>query len=256
MNTDAVKTKDEIEKMREGGKILAEILSFVSKKAVPGVSTAHLNTEAERLIRARGATPSFLGYVTHASPTPYPAALCTSVNDEVVHAIPSKRILKEGDIVGLDLGLWHKGLCVDAAVTVGVGAISAKAKKLIEVTKDALYKGIAAAKDGVRTGDIGCAIQTYVEKRGFSVVRDLAGHGVGHAVHEDPMILNFGKKGTGEFIRTDMTLALEPMVNEGDWRVKVGPDGWGIRTADGMLSAHFEHTIVVTKDGCEILTEI
>ncbi|MBI3685259.1 M24 family metallopeptidase [Candidatus Azambacteria bacterium] len=157
MNTDAVKTKDEIEKMREGGKILAEILSFVSKKAVPGVSTAHLNTEAERLIRARGATPSF---------------------------------------------------------------------------------------------------QTYVEKRGFSVVRDLAGHGVGHAVHEDPMILNFGKKGTGEFIRTDMTLALEPMVNEGDWRVKVGPDGWGIRTADGMLSAHFEHTIVVTKDGCEILTEI
>ncbi len=251
-----IKTKDEIQKMREGGSMLADILQKVAGIAVPGASTADLNAEAERLIRARGAIPSFLGYAPSGAPMPYPAALCTSVNDEVVHVIPSKRVLKEGDIVGLDLGLWYKGLCVDAAITVGVGAISAEAKKLITTTREALSLGIAEVKDGAYVGDIGCAVQCFVEKRGFSVVRDLAGHGVGHAVHEEPFILNFGKKGTGELLKEGMTLAIEPMVNEGGWRVKIDEDGWGIRTADGSLSAQFEHTVAVTKEGCEILTKV
>lgn len=251
----AIKTKDEIQKMREGGRMLAEILLEVSEIALPGAQTAHLSASAERLIRARGAIPSFLGYAPASAPTPYPAALCASVNDEVVHVIPSKRILKEGDIIGLDLGLWYKGLCVDAAITVGVGTISSRAKLLLETTREALALGIAAIRDGAHTGDIGCAVQEFVEKRGFSVVRNLAGHGVGHAVHEDPIVLNFGKKGQGELLKAGMTLAIEPMVNEGGWRIKIDEDGWGIRTTDGSLSAQFEHTVVVTKEGCEILTE-
>ncbi len=248
-------TEKEIQTLREGGKMLAEILYAVVKKAVPGASTAFLNTEAERLIRAHGAKPSFLGYTVRGAPAPYPAALCTSVNDEVVHAIPSeKRILKDGDIIGLDLGLWWNGLCVDAAVTVGVGDISAKAQKLIDVARQALQEGIAAVKRGAPTGDVGHAVQTYVEKNGFSVVRDLAGHGVGRAVHEEPIVLNFGKKGTGELLEEGMVIAIEPMVNEGDWHVKADTDGWTIRTADGKLSAHFEHTVLVTREVCKVLT--
>lgn len=252
----AIKTKDEIQKMREGGSILAEVLREVAGMASPGVQTLYLSAAASELIRARGATPSFLGYAPSGAPMPYPAALCASVNDEVVHVIPSERILKEGDIIGLDLGLWYKGLCVDAAITVGIGAISLEAKKLLETTREALSLGIAAVKDGAHTGDIGYAVQCFTEKRGFSVVRDLAGHGVGHAVHEEPLILNFGKKGTGELLKEGMTIAIEPMINTGGWRVKIDEDGWGIRTADGSLSAQFEHTVVVTKNGCEILTEL
>lgn len=235
--------------------MLADIVRKIAGIAIPGASTADLNREAERLIRACGAAPSFLGYTAFGAQKPYPAALCASVNDEVVHVIPSNRVLKEGDIVGLDLGLWYKGLCVDAAVTVGIGAISVRAKKLLATTRDALFLGIAQVKDGVYTGDIGCAVQEFVERAGFSVVRDLAGHGVGHAVHEEPLILNFGKKGQGELLKAGMTIAIEPMVNAGGWRIKIDEDGWGIRTTDGSLSAQFEHTVAVTKEGCEILTE-
>lgn len=251
-----VRNNAEVKIVREGGKLLGNILRQVAEEAKPGTTAASLNEKAEALIRHAGATPSFLGYTVRGAPIPYPAVLCVSVNDEVVHAIPSvSRVLREGDIVGLDLGLWLKGLCVDAAVTVGVGKISGAAKKLIDTARNALKEGVAAAKAGGCTGDIGYAVQTYVEGRGFSVVRDLAGHGVGRKVHEDPIVLNFGKKGRGEPLEDGMVIAIEPMVNEGDWHVKIDEDGWTIRTADGKLSAHFEHTVLVTKEGCEILTE-
>lgn len=243
--------------MREGGKILAAVLDEVVRRVAPGVSTLFLSDLAHERIFAHDAKPSFLGYQPSGSASPYPAALCVSVNDEVVHAIPSaKRMLKEGDIVGLDLGLWYGGMCVDMAVTVGVGAVGATAQKLIEVTRQSLSRGITAVRNGARTGDIGFAIASYVEKNGFGVVRDLAGHGVGYKVHEDPLIMNFGKKGTGEQLLTGMTIALEPMVTEGDWHVTIDRDGWTIRTRDGKLAAHFEHTLVVMDDGCEILTEL
>lgn len=250
------KTKEEIEAMREGGKLLSRILREVGEKAVPGVSTAFLNEEAERLIRQCGVKPVFRGYKPSWAVSAYPAVICTSMNDEVVHAIPSpERILKDGDLLGLDLAIWHKGLCVDSAVTMGVGTITPQAQKLIDVTRQSLAEGIAAVKAGARVGDIGHAVQAHVEQNGFSVVRDLAGHGVGHAMHEEPTVLNFGKKGTGDVLEEGMTIAIEPMVNMGGWKVKVDGDGWTIRTADNSLSAHFEHTVLVTKDGCEVLTK-
>ncbi len=242
-----VKTTQEIQAMREGGVILAFVLAQVARRVATGVTTAFLNKLAHELILSRNAKPSFLKYQPHNAVSPYPAALCTSVNDEVVHIIPSERKLKEGDIIGLDLGLWYGGMCVDAAVTVGVGAINQEAQKLIDVTRESLCKGIAAVKNGARTGDIGCAVQTYVEKNGFGIVRDLAGHGVGYKVHEDPSILNFGRKGTGDILKTGMTIALEPMVTQGDWRVTVDKDGWGIRTRDGKLSAHLEHMSITLE---------
>jgi len=241
--------------LREGGNILAGILKDVAALVAPGVTTAFLNAEAERFMKQSGATSSFLGYRPQWSEMPYPAVLCTSVNDEVVHAIPSeKRVLAKGDIVGIDCAIHYKGLCVDAAVTIGVGNISAQAQKLIDITRKSLEEGITAVRSGRRTGDIGYAVQTYVEKNGFSVVRDLAGHGVGKTMHEEPTIPNFGKKGTGELLEEGMVIAIEPMVCEGKWQVTLGKDGWTIRTKDGKLSAHFEHTVLVTKEGCEILT--
>lgn len=249
-------SKSDVEILRAGGKILADILRAVAGKVAPGVTTAFLNEEAKRLIQRAGATSSFLGYQPRWSLTPYPAVICASINDEVVHAIPSeKRILKEGDMVSVDCAIHFKGLCVDAALTVGAGILSKKAQKLVDVTRQALAEGIAAVYAGARTGDIGFAVQSYAEKKGFSVVRDLAGHGVGKSMHEEPTIPNFGKRGAGDVLEEGMVIAIEPMVCEGDWRVKVGEDGWTIRTANGKLSAHFEHTVLVTKDGCEILTE-
>ena len=248
-----VKTPEEIQAMREGGVLLASVLAQVSAHVAPGVTTADLDKLAQDLIVGHGAKPSFLNYQPHGAKTPYPAALCTSVNDEVVHGIPSERILREGDIIGLDLGLWYKGVCVGKDE---IMRLKTEAQKLIDVTRKSLYAGIAAVKAGAHLGDIGSAIQTYIEKNKFGVVRDLAGHGVGHAVHEDPMILNFGRKGTGQVLEENMTIALEPMVTDGDWHVTIDEDGWTIRTADRKFSAHFEHTLVVTKDGCEILTEL
>lgn len=257
MSFSSIKTEKEIAAMRRGGAILAEVLNRLAAMIVPGADAAELNAEAERLIVARGATPLFLGYRPEGAVSPYPAALCVSVNDEVVHAIPYKgKIIKDGDVVSLDLGVRYEGMCVDSALTVVSGAVPARTQKLIAATSKALYGGIAVVRAGAKLGDIGHAIQQCVEREGFSVVRELAGHGVGYHAHEEPMILNFGKKGTGESLVAGMTIAIEPMVTDGDWRIKTDKDGWGIRTMDGSLAAHFEHTLLVTNDGYEILTKI
>jgi len=251
-----IKTSEEIEILREGGRRLALILQTVAKEAVAQVSSAYLNDCAEKLIKKGGDTPSFLGYAPRGAKRPFPAALCVSINDEVVHGIPNEagKILKDGDIVALDAGLVHKGLFVDYAITIGVGAIDEKAQKLLEVTKKALARGIKAVRAGRTTGDIGYAIETFVKPSGFGIVRDLAGHGVGYAVHEEPFIPNFGKRGEGVELKAGMVIAIEPMLNEGSAAVVLAPDGFTYRTKDGSRSAHFEHTVVVTEKGAEILT--
>lgn len=245
-----IKTKKEIELMRQGGKILAKILNELEKETKPGTNTHDLNELAENLAKKFGAKPSFKGYRN------YPASLCVSINSEVVHGLPKKRILKEGDIVGLDFGLFYQGYYTDMAKTVPVGKISSLAQKLIFVTKKALDLGIAQVKPGNHIGDISFAIQSYVEANGFSVVRDLVGHGVGKKIHEPPQVPNFGEKGTGVKLEEGMTLAIEPMVNAGSYKVKLLSDGWTFVTCDGSLSCHFEHTVAVTKTGFEILTKI
>ena len=252
-----IKTKKEIAILREGGEKLAEVLDIVESSICEGITTKELDKIAEEEILKRGATPSFKNYKPKGATSPYPATLCTSINDEIVHAIPSDRKLKKGDLFSFDLGLWYKNLCVDSARSVLVGGIGSDvAKRLIAITKQALYEGIFAAKAGARLGDIGYAIENYVRQNSnFEIVRDLAGHGVGYEVHEDPYVLNYGKKGTGEILKPGMVLALEPMITEGTWRIKVGNDGWAIKTLDGKLSAHFEHTIVITESDPEILTE-
>jgi methionyl aminopeptidase len=242
-----VKTSEEIKILKEGGKLLAAIMAEISVKVKPGVATGSLNAEAERLIREAGASPAFLGYLG------FPAALCVSVNETVVHGVPGKYILKEGDIVGLDLGIKHKRLITDMAVTVPVGEISDKARRLIFVTQGALDAALSQAKPKNRVGDIGFAIQNYVESRGFNVIRELISHGVGYSVHEEPEIPNFGRRGDGPELNPGMILAVEPMVSAGDWRVKQRSDGSFV-TRDGSLAAHFEHTVAITDGGAEILT--
>lgn len=244
------KTPQEIAVMREGGRRLAKILQELVLRTKPGVKEKELNKLAERLAIKYGGKPSFLNYKN------YPASLCISVNNEVVHGLPVDKRLEEGDIVGLDFGFWYKDLCTDMAVTCSVGRISQEAKRLMLTTKKALEIGEVQTKPGNYIGDISFAIQDYVEKQGFSVVRELVGHGVGRKVHEDPRVPNFGKKGEGIKLKAGMTLAIEPMVNIGTWKVKLLPDGWTFITADGKLSAHFEHTVAVTDDGCEVLTRI
>lgn len=251
-----IKTPEEIKILREGGKILASVLLMVSDKAEPGMVTAELDEYAENLIKKAGGEPSFKNYKTKDDKYLFPASLCVSINDEVVHGIPSGRILKESDIVSLDLGLKYKNLYTDATITVGVGKINAEAKKLLNITKIALEKGIEVIKEGATTGDIGYAIQLYVEANGFNVVKKLVGHGVGHEVHEDPEIPNFGKKGEGVVLKEGMVLALEPMVVVGTGDVILDKNNWTWKTKDGSLAAHFEHTIAVTKRGAEILTKI
>ncbi|MFA4890620.1 MAG: type I methionyl aminopeptidase [Candidatus Paceibacterota bacterium] len=252
----AIKTPKEIKILREGGEILASVLREVEKKVRPGVATIELDELAEKLIRRAGGEPSFKNYKTREDRVPYPASLCVSIDDEVVHGIPKKeKILIEGDIVSLDLGMKYNSLYTDAAITVPVGEVEEKTKKLIEVCKKSLSKGIKAAKSGATIGDIGFAVQSYVEKKGFKVVRNLAGHGVGYKVHEEPEIPNFGKKGTGEILKAGMVLAIEPMITAGGYEIILDDDNWTWKTKDGSLSAHFEHTIVVTKKGGEILTK-
>lgn len=252
-----LKTKEEVAILREGGKILAEILQSVTHMAKPGISTARLNEIAENLIEKFGARPSFKNFRSEKNLPPYPASLCTSLNDEVVHCVPSQeKILKDGDILGIDLGIWHKNLCTDAALTIAIGEISKEAKKLISVTEESLYKGIKEARAENTIGDIGFAISKYVETAGFSVIRDLVGHGVGYGVHEDPQIPNYGQKGKGMRLKAGMALAIEPMTAMGDWHIKNCVDGFGYKTSDGGLSAHFEHTIAVTENGPEILTKL
>ncbi|HVY67445.1 MAG TPA: type I methionyl aminopeptidase [Patescibacteria group bacterium] len=247
-----VKTEEEIALIAEGGKLLHGILLQAAALVKPGVSTAALNDFAEQAITDIGGRPSFKGYGPKHNP--YPAGLCTSVNDEVVHGIPSGRTLKDGDIIGLDIGMEYRGLYTDHAITVGVGRVSDIAGRLMDATQKSLAAALKIVRPGARIGDIGWTIQSTAEAAGFSVVRDLVGHGVGYAVHEDPSVPCYGKRGTGALLREGMVLAIEPMLCQHDYYLTVDNDGWTIRTADGGLSAHFEHTVAVTKHGVRILT--
>ncbi len=250
--------ENEIEILRQGGKILAKIIEELKKEVKSGITIKYLDEVAEDLILKYGAEPSFKGY------DGFPAALCTSINEEIVHAVPSERKLKQGDILSLDLGIRFEGLCTDMAITVPVlgppgrarvEKITKQARKLIKVTKQVLKIGISQAKPGNHLEDIGWAIQNYVEKNGFKVVRELVGHGVGKKVHEEPQVPNYGKKGKGIKLKPGMVLALEPMVTVGDWHIKQTKDGFGYKTADNSLSCHFEHTIAITPKGPEVLTQ-
>jgi methionyl aminopeptidase len=246
-----LKLPEEIEKARASNKIVAEVLSKLRDKLKPGVTTSELDRFAEEIARKRGAKPAFKGY------RGYPYSLCTSINEEVVHGMPSEqRALKEGDIVGLDFGVYYKGFFGYATVTLPVGRIASNTQKLIEVTERSLYVGIGQIKVGNRLGDISDAVQMTVEEAGFSVVRDFVGHGIGRDLHEDPQIPNYGNKGRGIELKSGMIFAVEPMVNQGDYRVKVLPDGWTVVTEDGKLSAHFEHSVAITDNGPDILSRL
>lgn len=243
-----IKSEEELETLRQAGKIVARLLEKLSRAVRPGLKTRELDRMVAEEVARLGVRATFKGY------RGFPAHLCVSINDEVVHGIPGERRLKEGDIVSLDLGITVSGLIADAAVTVGVGQISPEAQRLLETTYNALWEGIAQCKEGKRVGDISYAIQQYVESRGFSVVREYAGHGVGRQLHEDPQVPNFGLPGQGPLLLRGLTLALEPMVNAGGWATKLAPNGWTVLTADGSLSAHFEHTVVITDGEAEVLT--
>lgn len=245
-----VKSDQEIATMRQAGRIVATILEVLKLQVRPGMKTKELDIIAVSELARLGAKSSFKGY------RGFPASLCVSVNDEIVHGIPGKRVLCEGDIVSLDFGAIFAGFHGDAAVTVGMGSVSPKAKQLMETTEGALKAGIAAACPGARLGDISAAIQHYAESRGYSVVREFTGHGIGREMHEEPQIPNFGLPGQGPVLKKGMTLAIEPMVNIGDWHTRLGDDHWVVFTSDGSLSAHFEHTIAITDAEPEVLTTL
>lgn len=250
-----IKTENEIERLKKGGPILAAILRKVAARVAPGVSTGELNEYAHALIKESGHTPAFLGYQPEGQDYPYPAALITSVNAEVVHGIPGERILKEGDIISLDLGLNYEGVFLDHAVTVPVGAIGSKDKELLAVTEEALYEGIKAIVPGATVGDIGWVIETYVKPHRFGIVRTLSGHGVGRAIHEDPYVPNYGRPGKGAKLVPGMVIAIEPMITRGSEEVVTMKDGYTIKTVDNSRAAHFEHTVLITDKGAEILTK-
>ena len=243
-----LKTADQIAKMREAGAIVAAMLAATRAAVQPGVTTLELDRIAAEVLKRAGAESSFLGYYG------YPNTICTSVNDQIVHGIPSRRKLKEGDIIGIDAGAIIDGWHADAAVTVPVGQVSAEARKLIAVTEQALQQGIAAARVGNRLGDIGAAVQQYVEAQGFSVVRNYVGHGIGRAMHEEPQVPNYGTAERGKDIKDGLCIAIEPMVNVGGIATKVLEDQWTVVTADGSLSAHFEHTLACLPGGPLVLT--
>lgn len=245
-----LKQPDEIDQARASSRIVAEVLSVLREKVKPGVTTRELDQIAEEVTEKRGARPAFKGY------RGYPHSLCASVNEEVVHGMPSGRVLQEGDIIGLDFGVLYHGFYGDAAITLPVGRVSEEAVRLMRVTEESLYAAIDQAASGNRLGDISAAVQETAESAGFSVVRDFVGHGIGRNMHEDPQIPNFGKKGRGIELRAGMILAIEPMVNAGRYGVKILPDGWTVITADGSLSAHFEHSVAVTDNGPEILSRL
>lgn len=248
-----IRSKAEIDLMREAGRVVGEVHQLVRETARAGITTGELDRLAEKLVRSRGAVPSFKGYAP-AGRRPYPGTLCTSVDDEVVHGIPGERVLEDGMILSVDVGAILNGYHGDAALTVPIGRISAQAEKLLAVTQAALAAAIDQMQVGNRVSDIGHAVQSVVESAGFSVVRDLVGHGIGRAMHEPPEIPNFGKPGFGPRIKAGMVFAIEPMVNVGDWHVRELDDGWTVVTADGSLSAHFEHTVAATENGPMILT--
>jgi methionyl aminopeptidase len=242
------RSQAEIVKLRRVNQLVAQILAMLRRSVAPGVTTRDLDSLAERLVREAGAEPAFKGY--HG----YPATVCASVNEQVVHGIPSGRALVEGDVVSIDMGAKLEGFFGDCAVTVPVGAVSPAAERLLRVTEESLFQGIDAVKPGGRVSDIGAAVQRHVEANGFSVVREFVGHGIGTSLHEEPQVANYGPAGSGPRLSEGMVLAIEPMVNAGRASVKVQSDGWTAVTTDGSLSAHFEHTVVVTRDGTEILT--
>ena len=245
----SIKSPKQIDKMRESCKLTKELFLILEDHIKPGITTKELDTIAFNFYKKHDATPNFLNY------NGYPATICASLNDEVVHGIPSnKTILRDGDIISIDMGCILDGWHSDAARTFGVGKISDEAQKLIDTTKESFFKGIEVIKHGVRLGDVSHTIQTFLEERGYGVVRDLVGHGIGKALHEDPEVPNFGKAGHGVKLAQGMTLAIEPMVTAGDYHVNVLDDDWTIITSDGSLAAHYENTVVITRDGCEILT--
>jgi methionyl aminopeptidase len=245
-----VKSAREVAIMREAGRVVAQVLQALAGQLRPGMKTMELDEIAAREVAKQGARPSFKGY------RGFPAHLCVSVNDEIVHGIPGERILHEGDIVSLDMGAVLNGFQGDAAVTVGIGEISPQARDLIATTESALMAGIAAARAGATLGDISVAIQNRAESGGYSVVREYTGHGIGRDMHEEPQIPNYGVAGSGPVLKKGMTFALEPMVNAGGWRTRVDDDHWTVRTADGSISAHFEHTIAITDGEAEVLTVV
>lgn len=250
-----LKTEKEIEILREGGKRLAVILQAVKAKVAPGVTTSELDDLAYEMIKEGGDKPAFKGYRPEGSYLAYPASLCVSINEEIVHGIPSKRILREGDVVGLDSGLEHEGLFTDSALSVPVGKVEPDLRKLLAVTEEALALGIKQAKPGNHLGDIGCAIQTIIEKNGYGLVEELSGHGVGYKPHEEPYVPNFGKPGQGMELKPGLVIAIEPMATLGTNKIKLEKDGFTYSTRDGKPSAHFEHTIAITATGHEILTK-
>lgn len=245
-----LKSRAEIEKMRKSGRVVARALREMSEAIVPGKTTPRdLDAIAARIVKEAGGVPSFLNY------RGFPASTCISVNDKVVHGIPDDIALQEGDILSLDMGVMIDGWHGDGAWTYPVGTISAEAQRLLNVTRESLYQGIAKARVGNHIGDISHAVQKYVEQFGYGVVRDLVGHGIGRNLHEEPTAIpNYGKPGRGELLREGMTICIEPMINQGTWKVVTDADKWTVRTADGKLSAHFEHTLAITRDGPEILT--
>jgi methionyl aminopeptidase len=245
-----LKSPEEIKLMRESGRITAELCALLKEKIKPGITTLALDDLAVSFIRKKNAVAAFLGY------RGYPKSVCISINEEVVHGIPGSRVLQEGDIVGIDAGVIFGGFIGDMAFSAAVGKISAEAQKLLTVTEQSLYQGIAQAKPGHRLGDISHAVQEHAEKNGFSIVEQYVGHGVGRQLHEDPQVPNYGPAGCGPVLKEGMTLAIEPMVNAGTFEVEVLDDAWTVVTKDRKLSAHFEHTIAVTANGPEILTKI
>lgn len=253
-----IKSKEDVQKLREGGRHLALVLAALKDATKVGVNTADLDAIAEKMVRDFGDKPAFLNYKPKGARRAFPASLCVSVNDEIVHGVPieSNRVLIEGDIVSLDMGLIHEGMIVDSAITVGVGKIDAKAKKLLAATEESLYAGIKAAKGGKFIGDIGVAVEAVANRNHFSIADELAGHGVGYEVHEDPFVPNFGMPGQGPQLKPGLVIAIEPMLNEGGSEIIFGQDGWTISTKDGSRSAHFEHTVLITEDAPEILTKV
>lgn len=243
-----LKSRDEIATMRDAGRINSEVLQMLVERLRPGLVEKELDETVRKEFKKRNVIPAFLDYQG------YPATVCVSVNDEIVHGIPGDREIMDGDVVSIDLGCIHKGFVADSAVTVAVGRASAEAKRLVGVTREALSRGIGAARAGARLGQIGAAIQSYVEGEGFFVVREYVGHGVGRQMHEDPQVPNYGNPDSGPILKEGMVIAIEPMVNVGGWRTKRDPDNWTVRTLDGSLSAHFEHTLAIREGEAEVLT--
>jgi methionyl aminopeptidase len=245
-----LKSPEEIEKLRNSNRIVAEVLRDIVDRVKPGITTSELDRLSGELAKKKGAKPAFKGY------RGYPYALCTSINAEVVHGMPSERRLKDGDIISIDFGVDYKGYYGDAAVTVPVGAVSDNALRLMKVTEESLYKAIEAARVGNRLGDISVAVQSHVEAAGYAVVRDFVGHGIGRMLHEEPQVPNYGVRGRGIELKAGMVLAIEPMVNEGTYKVRILPNGWTVVTQDGKLSAHFEHSVAITENGPLILSQL